>query len=88
MDACSVITSQPTIAAGLALGGHALVLVTSAGASLWSDPTASVYTASWQVEAGKEVVCAQVVAETVVVALRGGEVVVLSIDDHGFTPTL
>lgn len=77
------IASQLTLAAGLLPGGNTLVQVTRRDVNLWSDVAAGTSIAVWDVGQDQEIIAAQAQGDMVVIAKRGGELVILNATETG-----
>lgn len=75
---CSQIASRPTLAAALLPDSRLLATISSHGAEVWGDVVNGERIAAWNCPQGKEVVAADMADGVMVLALRGGQVVVLS----------
>ncbi|ODN74495.1 hypothetical protein L202_06876 [Cryptococcus amylolentus CBS 6039] len=75
-------SNSPTLAAGIASEDGRLVQVIPKGLYVWADVAAGVL--GGQMEIDEEIVCAQVVGEWVVIAMRGGGVSVFKAATNGF----
>ena len=77
------INSQPTLATSLVPGGSGLIQVTPRNVVIWSDIVAGSVAARWEVGEDQEIVAAQVHHELVVIANRGGKLVILLANEKG-----
>ncbi|WVO14336.1 hypothetical protein L204_101968 [Cryptococcus depauperatus] len=78
------ISNMPTLAAGVALDDNGivqdiLIQVTPRGVHLWSEVTIGLSADELLVDTDTEIVCAQVNGSLVVVAKKGGDVIVLRV---------
>ena len=82
------LASQRTLAASHLSYGQMMVQVTPRDVSVWSDVTTGTLVANWEVGVESEIVAGQICGQMVLIAKRGGEVVLLSATDTGLGTVL